>query len=238
MRKFACGVAGVALVLPLVVLALPAGARTSATTGHGSRSLLNASEAKALSHHVTDKVIIVLKDEPPAAPPADRRPPSAPVSSPRPRPRSSPNSTRRRRPRSTPTPWSTPSRPPSRPARPAAWPTIRRCGRSSPTCSVRGPGRGRTLQHPGGKDAAPADHPAPHPARRLSGQGPAGASGRRAVAHQCRQQLHLGTDGPVSRLHRGGGEGGLHRRRSRHQRPRLHPGRRQPRLRRLPGLQW
>ena len=63
MRKLACGVAGVALVLPLVVLASPAGAKSSVNR-HNSRRLLSAAEARALSKDVTDHVIIVLRDQP------------------------------------------------------------------------------------------------------------------------------------------------------------------------------
>ena len=68
MRKLACGVAGVALVLPLLVLVAPAGAKSAAATHRRSRHLLSAAAAKALSKGVTDHVIIVLKDEPPAGP--------------------------------------------------------------------------------------------------------------------------------------------------------------------------
>ncbi len=74
MRKFACAVAGVALVLPLVVLASPAGAK-SAAARPGRRHLLSPSAARALSKDVTDHVIIVLKDEPAAG--ADRGPAAA-----------------------------------------------------------------------------------------------------------------------------------------------------------------
>lgn len=68
MRKTACGVAGVALVIPLVFLVSPAGARGVAAARHGRHTGMSPSRAKALSRDVTDHVIIVLKDQPAAGP--------------------------------------------------------------------------------------------------------------------------------------------------------------------------
>ena len=66
-------------------------------------------------------------------------------------------------------------------------------------------------------------------------QGSARSTGARA--HSRRLRCPRGADSSLAGDHRRGCQGGFHRRRPRHQRPRLHPPRRSARVRRLQGLQ-
>ena len=188
MRKLACGVAGVALVLPLVLVVSPAGARSVAAR-RGVHLDLSASEARALSTGVTDHVIIVLRDEPTAGavngPEAAARfraiaTAQAPILS-------DLRQTAARKVRAyslVDAVSATVSA--GEASRLAADPSVREV---IPDVAVRGPDVPEPAPARRRRRPPPPHNPAPHPPGRLSGPGPTGACGRGTLADRCRQQL-------------------------------------------------
>ena len=216
----------------------PAGAKRR--PAHGRRDIsLSAAKARALSKGVTDHVIIVLKDEPPAGPV------TGPAAAVRSRPIASAQA-----PILSELHQTSAAKVHTYSLVDAVSATVSagEASRLARNPSVKevipdvlGPGARRARRPsstPAGKTPPAPTTPLPIPPGACPAQGQPALLGDELSLIHAASNSPVGTDGPLARLHRRRGEGRLHGRGDRHRQSRFHPAERQPCLRRLPGLQW